>query len=87
MFRQVIELMTSPTTPKDDDPPQSQFSRSVCLMKGLTFFLFLLCPICFHFSSNETGETRMICIAMLLNIMILSMFALLTVLKKYFHRL
>ena len=73
--------MTSPTTPKDDDPPQSQFSRSVCLMKGR------LCPICFYFSSNETGESRMIGIAILINIMILSLFALLTVLKKYFHRL
>ena len=79
--------MISPTTPKDDDPQQSQFSRSVCLMKGLTLCLFLFCSICSYFSSNETGETRTICIAMLINIMILSLFALLTVLKKYFHRL
>ena len=46
--------MTSPATPKDDDPPQSQFSRSVCLKNGLTLCLFLPCSICFYFSSNET---------------------------------
>ena len=55
--------MISPTTSKDDDPPQSQFLRSVCLMKGLTLCLFLPFSICFYFSLNETGETRTIPIA------------------------
>ena len=66
--------MTLSGIPKEDDPPQSQISRSVCLKKGLTLCLFFPCSIRFYFLRMRLWETRAICIAMLINIMILFLF-------------
>ena len=51
------------------------------------YVYFCLAPFVFIFLRMKLWETRTICIAMLINITILSLFALPRVLKKYFHRL